>query len=501
MKRPNLVRWLAGILLVVLGTFVLAATRASETRRMVSSGDCTLSVLTAEPAATPPRGSVLILHGLVANGKLMDYYTRGFLNAGLRVIVPDFPGHGASPPPFSFERAEACGEQFLREGIRTGEIDPARTVILGHSLGGAIGLRIASRIPVAGVVALSPAPMLPVEGASPEALFYRAPERLPESSLILEGSSELPVMHRAAQALITLLPHGVAKFQVIPWASHSSLLFDAQALRASVDWTATALHLPTGSPLPNRAVYAGFAAGALGVLLLIGATVRLIPPLPQLTEPAPRLPALLPYVEIAAATTLAMLLVRFTGPLKLVAAYSADYLTTVVAASGCLLLLLNYRLLRRLGPYSLATSLSCALAGVLGSFLFFGWLRVSIASSGLSFARLWRMCVVFLGVIPICLAEELLLGPAGATAWARARRLAQGMLLRGVAWLILVAGVFHLHTRQVLLVIIVPYLAAFSLLQRLGVDLARRHTGSGLGAAFFGAILTAVFLVLVFPLT
>src|SRR5258708_29809840 len=36
-------------------------------------------------------------------------------------------------------------------------IDPDRTILAGHSMGGAIAERIASRVPVAGLIAISPA--------------------------------------------------------------------------------------------------------------------------------------------------------------------------------------------------------------------------------------------------------------------------------------------------------------------------------------------------------
>jgi hypothetical protein len=60
--------------------------------------------------------------------------------------------------------------------------------------------------------------------------------------------------------------------------------------------------------------------------------------------------------------------------------------------------------------------------------------------------------------------------------------------------------VLVLHNGEILLVLLAPYLAIFCLLQRTGMDVVRKGTGSPLAAALFGAILLAGFSVVVFPI-
>ena len=43
------------------------------------------------------QGYVILFHGLAANKKIMSFVARGFALEGLRVFVPDLPGHEDSP--------------------------------------------------------------------------------------------------------------------------------------------------------------------------------------------------------------------------------------------------------------------------------------------------------------------------------------------------------------------------------------------------------------------
>src|SRR5271168_323988 len=177
MKSNKSLRAVAGVGLCVLGLSLgLAAPYQSHTFR-IDAGGCRLVTDIVEPDGQPsgsaPRGYVVLLHGLSANKRIMSYITAGFASQGLRVFVPDLPGHGRTDGPFSYERSDKCSENLVRELIARGLLDPERTILAGHSLGGAIALRIASRVPVAGVVAFSPAPMRPIPGVSTEMMPFQ----------------------------------------------------------------------------------------------------------------------------------------------------------------------------------------------------------------------------------------------------------------------------------------------------------------------------------------
>src|SRR6266436_4437835 len=179
MKSPQAMRALAGILLCGFGLWLALPTPYRERTYIFKAEGCRLETTIVEKQVGGGQGSVLLLHGISANKKIMLYFARGFAEQGLRVYVPDLPGHGRTPGPFSPARAEQCGEALLRELLARGMIDPDRTILAGHSMGGAIAERIASRVPVAGLIAISPAPMRAAHGVSAELLHLPPARALP----------------------------------------------------------------------------------------------------------------------------------------------------------------------------------------------------------------------------------------------------------------------------------------------------------------------------------
>ena len=81
---------------------------------------------------------LLLLHGLGATGDVWDGW-RPLLARRWpgRWLAPDLPGHGGSPPlsSYTFESLAAAVAGSVGAG--------ARTVVLGHSLGGVVGLALA----------------------------------------------------------------------------------------------------------------------------------------------------------------------------------------------------------------------------------------------------------------------------------------------------------------------------------------------------------------------
>ncbi|WP_433219708.1 alpha/beta fold hydrolase [Dactylosporangium sp. CS-047395] len=92
---------------------------------------------------------LLLLHGLGGTGSVWDGW--GPLLADRwpgRVVAPDLPGHGRAG-----ELAEYTFEAIADHVLPLVE-EPARTVVLGHSLGGVVGLALAARTPLKAVVGL-----------------------------------------------------------------------------------------------------------------------------------------------------------------------------------------------------------------------------------------------------------------------------------------------------------------------------------------------------------
>jgi heme/copper-type cytochrome/quinol oxidase subunit 4 len=202
---------------------------------------------------------------------------------------------------------------------------------------------------------------------------------------------------------------------------------------------------------------------------------------------------------MVAASFLAVVLLRLWNPLSFVRLYNGSYFASFLLIVGLALLLLHYKSLRSLPTTRIAIVLLAATAGLLLHLLVTGWLDVSFSESWLTLARWARFPVIFVAALAGLLAEELLLGPV--TARQGVRRVSLAMALRLIAFLVLVFGIFVLHSGAILIILLAVYLALFSLFQRLGMDVVHHQTGSAIAAAVFGAILLAGFCLVIFPVT
>ena len=101
--------------------------------------DAARSLYLAEYGSEGP--TLLLLHGMGATGAVWDRL-RSELEPGRfgRVLVPDLGGHGRSPRSrdYSFRSLAA------QVGVTVGGTAARRVTILGHSLGGAVALELAS---------------------------------------------------------------------------------------------------------------------------------------------------------------------------------------------------------------------------------------------------------------------------------------------------------------------------------------------------------------------
>src|SRR5258708_3465888 len=82
---------------------------------------------------------LVLLHGLGATGDVWDRWRPLVAERGPgRWFAPDLPGHGGSPPltAYTFDAFAAEVASIIRPN--------AHTVVLGHSLGGVVGLALAS---------------------------------------------------------------------------------------------------------------------------------------------------------------------------------------------------------------------------------------------------------------------------------------------------------------------------------------------------------------------
>jgi pimeloyl-ACP methyl ester carboxylesterase len=483
-----------------------------ERTYIFDAGGCRLETTMVEKHGGGGQGSVLLFHGISANKKIMSYLARGLAEQGLRVYVPDLPGHGRTPGPFLPARAEQCGEGLLRELLARGLISADRTILAGHSMGGAIAERIASRIPVAGLIAISPAPMRAAHGVTAEKLFFPDPPDLPPHSLVMVGSLELESMRRNAADLVATRSDGTAKYLEIPGASHVSVLFNSAAMRASQEWSAQTLHFSPTAALPSHRPLFGALGGFVGILLIAGPFLRETAGKNRsegiaAAGPVTNLPRL--FLEFAAGSALVVLLLRFGRPaseggpyswvpLKVIGLFQGDYLASFLLLFGALLVVMHWGNLRTAFKSFPGSLLAAGFAGAVLLLLVTAWFDLTFYAAWLTAAKWMRFPFLLIVLLPYHVAEETLLGPVeGGKKW---RRLALALTLRLISWGDMMGGVLLLHSGEILIGLLAFYMALFNIVQRRGMDIVREETGSAPAAALFGAILLAGFCLVIFPL-
>jgi pimeloyl-ACP methyl ester carboxylesterase len=526
-KKPKQRRWIRAVAAIVLcgiGFLLARAPLFRETTVLVDAGGCRLVTDVVDVGEDDVQGYVVLFHGLAANKKVMSFIARGFALQGLRVFVPDLPGHGRTQGPFSFERAEACGDSFVRQMIGRGAVEPKRTILAGHSMGGAIAVKVAARVPVAGVIAISPAPMVTTYGIEKSMLVFTNPPAIPAHTLVLSGSLEPRSVRESARSLLAGENAASGSYEIISGATHAGMLVRGNTVAESQRWAARVLGIDASVKIPPRLPMIGGVAGLVGIFLLAGPFLHealgknsLFAPAAIDTETgtSTKKRTAQPYdaiavrrqeisarviAEFVAVAFAAVLLLRVWNPFGFVHLFEGDYLGGFLLVAGCGLLATQYKKIPALMDFKAKHLLGAAFAAVVVPLLLYAWLDLTLTEAWITPARWLRFPAVMLLALPFHAAEELALGPAMRTRLSKTR-LAYALGLRALTWGVLLVGILSLHNGEILLALLAPYFALFCLFQRTGMDVVRSSTGSALAAAIFGAILLAGFSVVVFPIS
>jgi pimeloyl-ACP methyl ester carboxylesterase len=513
MKARSGIRLAIGVAVCVMG-FVLAVGTATyrETTVTFEAGGCHLVTDIIDKGEDETQGAVVLLHGLSANKKIMEHLARGFAEEKLRVFVPDLPGHGRTAGPFTFARAESCGESLVRELITRRVIDRQRTILAGHSMGGAIAIRVAARVGVAGVIAISPAPMRVAHGVSSEMLPYSNPPPLPPHTLAISAGLEPLGIRDLTREMVAEDAGGTSAYLFVPRTTHVSVLFDARVMRTAQDWAAKALGVGSlPSSIPSSAPLIGATLGLAGILLLAGPFVRetvgaskrqtanVSEESSKVSEAAAGFSIFRSLLEVTLASLSAVIVLRFWNPLSFVRMYNGGYFASFLLITGLGLLLVHRKATAELARARLAILFWATFAALILHLLVTSWTDATLTESWVSLGRWARFPVFFVAALSYLLAEEILLGSnATRRGW---RRLAVALALRMAAFLVIVFGIFALHSGAIMLILLALFLAVFFVFQRMGMDLVERESGSALAAAVFGAILLAGFCLVIFPVT
>lgn len=509
MKRAEALLAALGVLLLAVGTYYTTRLRGPMRDTVIEGSGpdtCRVPVRILEPlTGAAARGQAIVFHGLSANRRLMQPLGTSLAADGWRVYLVDLPGHGDNEEPYSFARAQQCARFLADELAQRAEIDFQKTVLVGHSMGAAVAVRLADRFPTAGTIALSPAPMV-------------LPQRMPSNLYVSVSQLDLPRIKGSAAEIVSaaggqrdqpedFLERRAVKFQAFPYATHTSILWDARVARAVVAWAAEAVP----SPQPARPFHSpasellGAVAGLVGLLFLFPLTTTLFTEAfgadcatrdePSQAKPLGAASALLRW---AAASIFVAGVLAFWQPLRALRIVGGDYLASFLLLTGGLLLAL-------LWPQVKATlrpqPRRCAVAGLLSlaAIVAFGaWLNWTLTDAWPIGARWLRLVVLVPVSLPYFAAEEVALGPP--TRPHRARRFLLFLFLRLVPWLAMIFAFYFLASGDILILLLGIFLTLFSIFQRLGADAMRRRSNSATATALFDAILAAWFIAAVFPM-
>ena len=521
MKISNFKLWegalaIAGIIFLIVGSMWIRSGELPEQQTVIDAGGCRTPATILNPRITDePPGTVIVLHGLSANRRIMKYLSSEFAGHGLQVYSFDLPGHGDSTDSFSFARATECATAAVESLSRNGQIDPQKTIAVGHSMGAAVAIAMADHIPLAGTIAISPAPMV-------------LPQRMPSNLLVFSGQYEPAILHRAAEALLKasrgtrsqsddFAQKRAFDLRKVAGATHTSLLLDRNIAHQSERWIMQCL-FPTIPPetlalnldlapyaVANKGRHrlAGSILGFVGILFLFPICATLIASVsgaphadPQLDHP----PYMLSITEVAVASLAGVLLLTLGIPLRFLHIYSADYLLSLLLIVGIVLLVFNRKRIQENWP----PRVSNAILGTVFGFAIFlavgAWLNWQLDDGWLNAPRWLRFAAILPVTIIFCAVEEIVLGPVQ-SGRRRALRFGIFLLLRLEIFLACGLAYYELRSGQVLIPLLAVFLAVFSIAQRLGADALRRRTGSVAAAILFSAILAAYFVAAVFPLT
>lgn len=532
MKRWEIALAIGGAICLILGANWIRRGELPREDFTLDAGGCRLPVTVFDPPAdVSPAGTAIVLHGLSANRRVMTYLGEDLAGHGLRAYLFDLPGHGDNRDAFTFPRAQQCATAAVESLIRSGKIDPRTTILVGHSMGAAIAIRMADREPVLATIAISPAPM-------------NAPLRMPANLLVFSAQFDMAPLAKEAQNLQTAAegnrtaPDDFAQkrafdLQYIPHATHTSLLLDRRVAHRSELWVMQSLFPSVGAETitlnldlatyetfnRGRRRLAGSSLGLIGLMLLFplsatlagkiaggyGASNRTESPIESRAESSvesgkERPGRLLVLLEGFVCALFGVLLLNFFVPLRFLRIYTGDYLASLLLICGILLLILNRYRARTNLALDLSAQVAAAVLGIATILAIGAWMNWQLTDGWLNAPRWMRFFELLPSLWIFAYAEEVGLGPVN-EGKRRLLRFAVAIALRLEIWLVCVFAYYKMANGQVLILLLVTVLAVFSIVQRLGTDALRRRTGSATAAALFGAILAAWLIASVLPLT
>ncbi|MEH1093110.1 alpha/beta fold hydrolase [Micromonospora sp. CPCC 205739] len=290
-RRIALLAVLAALALA-LGGYGLARADSGLTTRQTSVDGVPLTEVRAT-GVTGRRPGVVIAHGFAGSARLMRPIADTVARQGAVALLLDFAGHGANPARLPGAGRDAADLRAVLEHdltvavgyLRTRpDVDPARIVLVGHSMGAGAVTRYAAGHPdVARTVAIS----LPDSDDLPDGR--------PEGLLLIVGGAEFPAFRETAEATSR---RGVGRrLVVVPGFEHISVLFAGRTHDEVAAWVGGGGDppRPVARLAPAGLLLLGFGLGFVPLAaLLLGRRTRP-------SRPAAPTPAVLAVAASAAA--------------------------------------------------------------------------------------------------------------------------------------------------------------------------------------------------------
>jgi fermentation-respiration switch protein FrsA (DUF1100 family) len=189
-------------------------------RVTVTASDGVRLVSWAMPVGEGPGYWLLICHG--NGGNISEagrpYHYAGLRALGLSLFAFDYRGYGESegtPSEEGLYRDADAAYRYLRDTIKA---PPERILIFGHSLGSAVAVELAGRVPAAGLI---------LDGAL-TSVVDRAQELFPYAPVRWIAASRYPSIERVGELTLPKLFLHARADEVIPIA-HGRRLYEAAA--------------------------------------------------------------------------------------------------------------------------------------------------------------------------------------------------------------------------------------------------------------------------------
>ena len=401
-KGPDLRAFIA-ILLIVLSLAVLEFARAGVEISQTRVGQTPVTKY-ALPGATGPV--VVVAHGFAGSQQMMQGYALPLAQAGYRVFVFEFLGHGRNPVPMSGDVTSVNGTTQLLVDQTAQVLDAVATpgskvALLGHSMATDILVRVAAQRSDIGPVVLISAFSNAVTATAPADTLLIAGQW--EPALRAFALQSLQMVDPSAQAGSTATKGSVTRRAfVAPYVEHVSVLHSRAGRAEAVAWLDHAYGRASDVSIPPT----GWAIlGLLAGLVLIFRRIAAVLAVSMIPVPQPSLRQMAALIVLPA--ILAPLIAVPLNP-KFLPVLVADYLGLHLLIYG----LLQLALLACWGMIRPHVSWGAVALLLLWCAVFSLGLDRYAANFWPTPGRLWIIAVLMIGAVPYMLADMVLTATA-----------------------------------------------------------------------------------------